>query len=159
MGALSVPGGEVAMGTHELMELVDSFFKAADLQVVLVVMVFTYAIYRIFLNRGYPRDDFVIVSVLLAVPITYAFSAADEVSWGGRFLWNVIIKNAAVSVAAWMFIVPQVFKRWPQLFGEETRKGDTLSTKGDRVSVPSAEERKWADDALRVRTTKGEEQP
>ena len=108
------------MGLENFTDILVGFTKTADPQVVIVVLVFTFVLLRaIWLPHGYSRGTIVLASLIIAIPVTHTFSAAEEIAWGERYFWRAVLQNSAVSAVAWFFIMPQVFRKWPWLLRDE----------------------------------------
>lgn len=130
------------MGLESFTDILVAFTKTADPQVVVLILVLTFVLLRaVWMPHGFSPATIALASLLIAVPVTYAFSAAEEVSWGGRYLWRGILQNGGVSVMAWYLVMPQVFKRFPGLLNDEalSARQDVLQ---DHLAVLDVEKRK-----------------
>lgn len=111
------------MGLEQFTDILMTFMKAADPPAVIIVLVLTFVALRaIWMPHGYSYATLSLVSLAIAVPVTYIFSVAEEATWGGRYIWRASLQNGAVSVVLWHLAIPQVFKRWPGLL----KDGDFL---------------------------------
>jgi hypothetical protein len=94
-----------------------TFLLAADLQVVLVVVILTRMIEISILDkRGWKAAAFWL-PVVLSLLLTPAFSTTPETRWGGIFFARAVAYNAAVALVVWYILLPRIRKRYDQWFG------------------------------------------
>lgn len=138
------------MGLEDFTDMLVAFTKTADPQVVILTLVLTFVLLRaVWIPHGYSTATISLASLLIAVPVTFVCSAAEETTWGGRFFWRACLQNGAVSVTAWYLIMPKVFEKWPHLLNDDILAAHHEALQ-DRLTVVDVEQRKRLDDHLRA---------
>jgi hypothetical protein len=100
-----------------------AFLQAADLQVVLAVLVATRLVeLTVLAPRGWKAYS-LWFPVLFACLFTPAFSTAPETSWGGQFFWRSVVLNGMVSAFVYYQILPRARAQYEKWFGKIPSNG------------------------------------
>ena len=130
--------GDVSL--DKFFSFVASFFETADAHTVIVILILTFVVLRsVWVPRGYSYATLSLLSLFISCLITPLISTAEEMAWGGRYYWNAVLRNGTVAVVLWHIVMPQVFRRWPELLrGDEmleraihTKEVVTTTTTGE----------------------------
>lgn len=96
-----------------------NFMRLADPPAVILILVFTFIIFRtIWIHKRYRMANLSLIALLISAPVTYLCSVSEEVLWGRRFFWRAVLQNGAVAIVFAFLILPRLYKRWPGLLEE-----------------------------------------
>ena len=102
-----------------------SFLAAADAHTVILIVFLTYLAQGTLWKRAALWPEAIIwMPLVLAFILTPIMSTAAESQWGGRWYYRAVMYNGGVGMLLWRVALPQLKKKWPQIFDPTGEKPD-----------------------------------